>query len=144
MCGVVSKFALLVVVAAIVVLLVAGGLLSPSPVVIGVQVLAVVLAVWARRSFAAGAFAVTAAPRGEAVLTAGPYRWVRHPQYAAALLLIWAGVLSHLSVLSVVTGLVVVAVVAVRIVCEERLLRERFPDYGEHARRTKRVVPFVI
>jgi protein-S-isoprenylcysteine O-methyltransferase Ste14 len=93
---------------------------------------------------AAGAFAVTAAPRGEAVLTRGPYRWVRHPQYAAALLLIWAGVLSHLSVLSVVLGLVVAATAAVRIVCEERLLRERFPDYAAYAARTRRLVPFVV
>jgi protein-S-isoprenylcysteine O-methyltransferase Ste14 len=93
---------------------------------------------------AAGAFAVTAAPRGEAVLTRGPYRWVRHPQYAAALLLIWVGVLSHLSVLSVVAGLVVAATAAVRIVCEERLFRERFPDYAAYAARTRRLVPFVV
>jgi protein-S-isoprenylcysteine O-methyltransferase Ste14 len=144
MCGVVSRFALVVVVAAIALLLVAGELLSPSPVVIAAQVLALLLAVWARRTFAAGAFALIAAPRGEAVLATGPYRWVRHPQYAAALLLIWAGVLSHVSVLSVVTGVVVAALAAVRIVCEERLLRERFPDYAAYAARTRRLVPFVV
>jgi protein-S-isoprenylcysteine O-methyltransferase Ste14 len=140
----VSRFALLVVVAAIVLLIVVGAFFSSSPLVIGAQVVAVLVAVWARRTFAPGAFAVSAVPRGDALLAAGPYRWVRHPQYAAALLLIWAGVLSHLSVLSVVTGLIVTAVAAVRIVCEERLLRERFADYAGYAARTRRLVPFVI
>jgi protein-S-isoprenylcysteine O-methyltransferase Ste14 len=144
LCRVVSRFALVVVVAAIVVLLVEGELLSLSPMVIAAQALALFVAAWARRTFAAGAYAVTAAPRGDALLATGPYRWVRHPQYAATFLLIWAGVLAHLSVLSVATGVVVVMVGSVRIVCEERLLRERFPGYAAYAARTRRLVPFVI
>lgn len=143
MCAFVSRFALLVVGVAILVLLMAGQLVSPAPLVVGLQLLALVVAVWARRSLA-GAFAVTAEPRGEAIVEVGPYRWVRHPQYAAALLLIWAGALSHLSLLSAVTGVVVTVVAAARIVCEERLLRTRFPAYAAYADRTKRLVPFVI
>ena len=144
MCALVSRFALLVVVVAIALLVAAGAFFSASPVVIVAQVLAVLVAVWARRSFAAGAFSVTAAPRGDGVMVTGPYRWVRHPQYAAALLLIWASVLSHVSVLSVATGVAVTVGVGVRIACEERLLRERFPGYAAYAARTRRLVPFVV
>ncbi len=53
-------------------------------------------------------------------------------------------VLSHLSVLSVAIGVVVVATAAVRIVCEERLLRELYPRYLACAARSRRLVPFVV
>ncbi len=142
MCTFVSRYALLVVGVAIVVLLCAGQFVSRSPMVIALQVAAIAVAVWARRSLA-GAFAVTAEPRGDAVVEVGPYRWVRNPQFAAALLLVWAAVVSHLAVLSLLVGLVVTAVAAVRIVCEERLLRARFPAYADYARRTRRLIPFV-
>lgn len=144
MCRVGSAWALAVVVAALAVLLVAGDLLSASPVVIAAQLLALAVAVWARRSFPPGTFGVTAEPRGQAVIEAGPYRWIRHPQYAAALLLIWAGVLSHLSARSLVVGGVVVVVAGVRIACEERRLRAVLPGYDAYARRTRRLIPFVL
>jgi protein-S-isoprenylcysteine O-methyltransferase Ste14 len=143
MCAFVNRLGLVVIGLAIAVLLAAGQFVSPAPAVIAAQILAIALAVWARRSLA-GAFAVTAAPRGDAVVDVGPYRWIRHPQYAAALLLISASVLAHLSVLSVAVEIVVVVVGVARIVCEERLLRERFPAYAEYAARTKRVVPFLV
>ena len=143
-CRVLSRFALAVVVVAIACLVLAGDLLSPSPLVIGAQLLAVAVAVWARRSFPRGTFGITAEPKGRTVIQAGPFRWVRHPQYASALLLIWAAVLSHLSVFSVAVGAVVLLVTAGRIACEERELRERLPGYDAYAARTRRLIPFVI
>ena len=131
------------VVAATLVLLATGQLLSRSPLVIGLQVLALAVMAWARLSLA-GAFAVTAEPRGEALVEVGPYRWVRHPQFAGALLLIGSAVLSHISWLSLGTGLAVAGLVAVRIACEERLLRARFADYAAYAARTRRLVPLIL
>jgi protein-S-isoprenylcysteine O-methyltransferase Ste14 len=31
-----------------------------------------------------------------------------------------------------------------RIISEERLVRERYPEYSEYAARTKRIIPFVF
>ena len=144
LCRIVGTWALAVVVAVLVVLLVAGDLLSWSPVVIAGQLLAVAGMVWARRSFPAATFGVTAAPRGTAVIEKGPYRWVRHPQYAGMLVLVWAGVLAHRSPLSLAAVGVLLVVVALRVPCEERALRERLPGYADYASRTKRLIPFVI
>ncbi len=59
-------------------------------------------------------------------------------------MLVGAAVLSHLSVLSLLVGIVVTAVAALRIVCEERLLRDRLPGYAAYAARTKALVLFVV
>jgi protein-S-isoprenylcysteine O-methyltransferase Ste14 len=139
----ISRFGSLVMVAAVVVLIATGNFYSPSPLVMACQIGAVALAVWARSVFAPGQFGATPTPRGQAVIRRGPYRLIRHPMYAAALLLIWATVLSHWSWLCLAVGAAVSLVLIPRIVDEERQLRERFPDYAEYARSTKALVPFV-
>ncbi|HKJ01324.1 MAG TPA: methyltransferase [Longimicrobiales bacterium] len=143
MLKVVSNLALLVVVSALLALAVGGSLFSASPYLVATQVMAVGLAVWARRSFPSGAFRATAPPSGDAVIRTGPYRLVRHPMYSAALLLTWSGVVTHLSLWSAAIGVVATAAVAARIVVEERLLRERYADYRAYAGVTKALIPFV-
>jgi protein-S-isoprenylcysteine O-methyltransferase Ste14 len=78
------------------------------------------------------------------VIRRGPYRLIRHPMYAAALVLIWATVLSHPSLLCLLVGAAVTVVVMPRILDEERRLRDRYPKYADYARSTKALVPFVL
>lgn len=144
MSSLITRFALGAVIAALAILGVTNSLLSSSPLVIGAQVFAVCLAVWARRSFPTKAFRVTATPAADSVIQRGPYRLIRHPMYAAALLFVWAAVLSHLSALTLAVGIILTGVVATRIVLEERLLRERYPEYAAYARSTKAVVPYLL
>ena len=139
-----SPLPLLVVIAAIAVLGVTGNLFASSPFVITAQVAAVVLNVWARISFQRGTFRVTAAPSGAPIITRGPYRFIRHPMYSAALVFIWAGIASHLSVLTLGIGIAVTAVVNARIIAEERLLRAKYPEYLDYSRSTKALIPFVL
>ena len=95
-----SVVPLLLVMASIVALGVTGNLFVWSPPVIAVQAGAIGLGIWARRSFQKGAFRVTATPGGSSIIRNGPYRFIRHPMYAAALLFIWAAVVSHVSALT--------------------------------------------
>jgi protein-S-isoprenylcysteine O-methyltransferase Ste14 len=64
--------------------------------------------------------------------------------YSAALLFIWAAILSHESTWTLTLGVVVTLVVVFRLIAEERLLRTRYPEYGEYARSTKALIPFVV
>jgi len=139
-----SPIPLLVVIAAILALGMTHGLLSSSPFVIALQVVAISTSVWARRSFPKGAFRVAADPGAPSIIRRGPYRYVRHPMYAAALLFIWTAVLSHRSWLNVGIGLTATLVIVLRVVIEERLLRARYADYREYACSTKALVPFVV
>jgi protein-S-isoprenylcysteine O-methyltransferase Ste14 len=84
------------------------------------------------------------ADRGQRVVTEGPYRIVRHPMYAAALLYFigaplllgsWWGLLP---VPFFMLGL------GARAAGEERMLRQALPDYDDYARRVRfRFVPGV-
>jgi protein-S-isoprenylcysteine O-methyltransferase Ste14 len=140
----VSRFGVVVALAALLWLIVSGSFLSPAPLVIAGQLVAVALAVWARRTFAGSEFRAGADPGSGPLLTVGPYRCIRHPMFTAALLLVWASILGHWSLVNGAIGAVVTATIALRIPAEEALLRSRYPEYGAYAERTRRLVPFLL
>jgi protein-S-isoprenylcysteine O-methyltransferase Ste14 len=140
----ITRFALVAVIAALLTLAATGNLFSASPLVIATQIVGVSLSLWARRSFPAGAFRVAATPAADVIIRRGPYRFIRHPMYAAVLLFVWAAILSHVSALTLMIGVVLTCIVATRIVLEERVLGERYSDYADYVRTTKAVVPFLL
>jgi protein-S-isoprenylcysteine O-methyltransferase Ste14 len=115
-----------------------------GPITITIQVIAALLMVWARLTFGIKSFHGTANPTAGGLVTTGPYRYIRHPIYAAILYFFWAGIAAHPSLGTVAVGLLATAFTAVRIVAEEKLLVTTYPEYGAYARMTKRVVPFVL
>lgn len=139
-----SVFGFAVMIAALIALLWGHSLFGESPIPIGVQFLAFSLMVWARVVFGGRSFHAAANPTEGGVVTSGPYRFVRHPIYAALLFFTWAGVISHFSVVNLLLGLCAVAGAGLRIAAEEKLLGERYPEYQEYAGRTKRIIPFLL
>ena len=122
----------------------ARALFARGPVAIAVQVLAALLMLWARLTFGGRSFHAGANPTAGGIVTTGPYRYLRHPIYAAILYFVWAGVGSHFSTPALAAGLSATAAVALRIATEERLLVERYPEYRDYAARTRRLIPFVV
>jgi protein-S-isoprenylcysteine O-methyltransferase Ste14 len=118
--------------------------LSEAPLVITLQFAAIILMLWARLTFGRRSFHATASPTDGGLVTTGPYRWLRHPIYAAVCLFSWACFIGRLSWLALGLAAVVTAGSVVRIFMEETLLRARYPEYVEYARRTKRLVPYVF
>ena len=140
----IAHLALALLILGLLFLLVSGNFFSPSPFVIAGQFLAVALSGWARQTFQAGQFNIQAEPKEGPLMSSGPYRFVRHPMYSAALLLLWSTVLGHLSVMTVSVGIIVTGGIMIRIIVEEEALRGHFSGYAEYAGRTKRIIPFVI
>lgn len=120
------------------------GLFSPSPIVIAVQILSVFLMIWARVTFGRRSFHAMASPTEGGLVTTGPYRYFRHPIYAAALFITWAGAFGNLSLLNVVFGFLTLAGALARIYCEETLVRVRYPEYDDYAKKTRRLIPFLF
>jgi protein-S-isoprenylcysteine O-methyltransferase Ste14 len=83
---------------------------------------------------------------GQRVVEAGPYRWVRHPSYAAQLLSLfgfgllltnWASIAVLMACASMGYGY--------RIAVEERALLATLGDpYAAYMRRTRRMIPFLF
>ena len=121
-----------------------GALFGPNPVAIAIQALAALLMVWARITFGGRSFHAAADPTSGGIVTSGPYAYVRHPIYAAAIDFVWAGALQHRSWTAAGYAAVVTAGAVVRMLSEEHLLVRRYPAYRDYMRRVKRVVPFVV
>jgi protein-S-isoprenylcysteine O-methyltransferase Ste14 len=76
------------------------------------------------------------------LVTTGPYRFVRHPFYVCALLLIIGTTLLTTNTFLGVAGLVVFTLLAIRCQREEAMLVERFGDeYRSYMARTGRFIP---
>ena len=118
--------------------------LATGPIGLTVQVAAVAVMIWARQTFGLRSFHATANPTGGGLVTSGPYRFLRHPIYAAVLWFTWAGALSHPSATNAASAVVGTVGAAVRIAAEERLLRARYPDYAAYATHTRRIIPYVF
>ena len=143
-----SIVATLVLIGSVVALYVRRQLLGTGVVSVTLQVLAVLLMLWARVTFGRRSFHAAANPTAGGLVTWGPYRYWRHPIYSAALLFVWAGVLSHgIDPVALALAALGTLMTAVRIASEERLLRAEFrgdDGYDAYARRTKRIVPYVF
>lgn len=141
---VMSVIGFVLMVGGIVALIVTRTIVSPYLPAIALQVVAFVLMLWARRTFGRRSFHVAADPSEGGLVTTGPYRFIRHPIYAAVSLFVWASVLGSPSVQTAVFAAVATIGAVVRILCEEQLLRRQYPDYASYASRTKRMIPFVF
>ena len=80
-------------------------------------------------------------PQARAVVTAGPYRVVRHPAYLGELLSVAGLVLAGPSAAAVAVALVLAALQLYRMGQEEAVLAATLPGYADYAAGRRRLVP---
>jgi protein-S-isoprenylcysteine O-methyltransferase Ste14 len=82
--------------------------------------------------------------RGHTVITTGPYSYVRHPMYAGALLFFVGVPLLLGSWWGLVFALVLAALLVIRILIEEKALRQGLEGYDAYAAKVRyRLIPMV-
>ncbi len=80
--------------------------------------------------------------RGQRVISDGPYRFVRHPGYTAALVLIVANGVALGSWLAAAICWIGIPILLWRTAMEDRMLHAELPGYAEYAARVKwRLLP---
>jgi protein-S-isoprenylcysteine O-methyltransferase Ste14 len=80
--------------------------------------------------------------RAQQVITSGPYRFVRHPGYAAAIAMFVGIPLALASWRGLLPAGLAIALLVVRTGLEDRLLQAELSGYSDYARRTRhRLVP---
>jgi len=82
--------------------------------------------------------------RGHSVISSGPYRWVRHPGYAGALLAyLFVPVLLD-SLWAFIPTMITVGLYVVRTALEDRFLQQNLDGYRDYATRVRyRLLPGV-
>jgi protein-S-isoprenylcysteine O-methyltransferase Ste14 len=100
-----------------------------------------ILRVFKENSYAAG---VVQVEDSQPVVTSGPYRFIRHPMYAGAVLLFVATPLALGSLWGEAVGILLSVMIVVRLVFEERYLSAHLPGYEAYCQKVRsRLVPFV-
>ncbi len=128
----------------IVLIMVAGPLWPNHWSLQGMMVLGGVIALWAFLAMGLGNIrAFPEIPQHGRLVVHGPYRWVRHPMYTSVLVITLAWMMEYPFPFRMMLwgGLVVTLWIKLRY--EESLLIERFPEYNNYRRQTKRLIPFV-
>ena len=83
--------------------------------------------------------------RTSQLVTAGAYRYIRHPMYAALLFLAWGAFLKHTSVASVALVAVASAMLVLTALRDEAECRKHFgAAYAEYMKTSKRFIPFLL
>ncbi len=109
---------------------------------IGPLVAGCVLSVWTLRSLGPNLTDTVVTRKAHALVTRGPYRWVRHPFYDSASLLMFGSALLAANWFLLLTGTLAFALLAVRTGVEERNLLARFGEpYREYRDTTGRFLP---
>ncbi len=111
----------------------------------GLIISAIVLGLWAVICMKPGHFNVRPDPQEHAVLVNhGPYGLIRHPMYSSVLLLCLGLVISSDVIWAVGIWLLLIVVLVLKLLHEERLLQTHFPDYLSYMKNTRRLIPFVF
>jgi protein-S-isoprenylcysteine O-methyltransferase Ste14 len=105
---------------------------------------AIALGLWVFAYNRPGNFNIRPEPKaGGQLVTGGPYRWMRHPMYVALLLGMAAVTAESHSWVQAGLWLLLLLVLNFKAALEERLLRQRWPDYATYCQRTRRFIPGV-
>ena len=81
---------------------------------------------------------------GQRVISSGPYRHVRHPMYAGALILVFAIPLALGSLWGLLISATAIPLLAARTIDEERALSTELPGYNDYRRTVPyRLIPYV-
>ena len=104
--------------------------------------IAVGIGIWSILIMQVGNFTVTPIPKQDAkLIMAGPYRFMRHPMYTAVILAMLGLAIQIHSMTSYIIWTVLVIDLLIKLRFEEKLLVEKFSEYKEYMKRTKRLVP---
>lgn len=82
-------------------------------------------------------------PQARSVVQTGPYRWIKHPLYAAEEIVVLGVVLQYLAPVTVIVLVLHICIQVCRILYEEDLLRRTCPEYSSYEASRWRVVPYI-
>lgn len=126
-------------------LVLTGPIIASNPLLLLIEITAIGLGSWALSKNKIGNFNISPnVKRHSKLVVNGPYKFVRHPMYAALLLGTLALVFNKFSFIRLWIWITLSATVIIKLLIEERLLIKHFRRYASYQRHTKRLIPFIF
>lgn len=115
------------------------------PLLLLLQIAGMAIGLWAITVMGIGNMNISPLLKEGAVLvTRGPYSLIRHPMYLAVLLVIWPLIIDDISLMRITAGVVLTAVLIIKMLFEESLMKKQFAEYKNYMKTTKRVIPLIF
>jgi len=100
------------------------------------------IGIWSVAVFSISQLTVMPEPRGKGELNEkGPYKFVRHPMYAAVLMASLGFVIANPTIISILIYGALVLVLQVKMNHEEQLLKKAYTNYEAYSKRTFKLIP---
>ncbi len=118
---------------------------SRNPVSISIQVGAVILMIWSRITFGIRSFHASADTTKGALVTHGPYKFLRHPIYASIIYFSWSILISYPCLRVLLAVILISGGLFLRMVFEEKELLKTYPEvYEAYSKKAKRIIPYLF
>jgi len=125
-------------------LIIFSGPILASKGLVLVQLLSVVLGVWAIMVMHLNNFNITPTPvKGGVFRSGGPYHLIRHPMYSSLFLFVIPEVISDFSWIRLIGLFLMLFSLFHKMNYEEKQLKKQFVQYEHYMVGTKRMIPFI-
>ncbi|MGB9697612.1 MAG: methyltransferase family protein [Ignavibacteria bacterium] len=138
-----SIFLVIVQFTCIILLAVRGIIISINFFTLIIQILFILLGVWALISMK---FRFNVSPdllEGSEFINIGPYKYIRHPMYLATLGVTLCWILPDFNLILFIIWLILLIDLLIKIHYEENILKQKFIFYQQYTKQTKKLLPFI-
>lgn len=110
-----------------------------------VQSVSLLLLIWTLVYLKPGKFHILPDTRKNASLvTCGPFRWIRHPMYLSLFLYLIPLVVEYYTWWRLLVLVIFTINMIIKLLYEERILRQKFPEYAAYMKHSKRLIPYIF